>query len=97
MGPTKLFIYPFGARPDGDDVNKTGPIFRYIQSQGFRYFASVGIDSFSKIKTDIDAVIGDRMHADGDTLRTQRERYLKFYDAKLVFDLKVRPKYGVNW
>ena len=65
IGPTKLLFYPFGSRPDGDDVNKTGPIFKYLQSVGFRVFASVGIDSFSKIKTDIDAVICDRMHADG--------------------------------
>jgi hypothetical protein len=97
VGPTKLMIYPFGARPDGDDVTKEGPIFKYLQSRGFRVFASVGTSSYSKIKMDIDAVICDRMHADGDTLRTQRDRYLKFYDAKLVFDSKVRPDYGVKW
>jgi hypothetical protein len=57
----------------------------------------VGKESYSKIKTNISAVICDRMHADGDTLRTQRERYLKFYDAKLVFDYAVRPDYGVKW
>ncbi|SHH95260.1 hypothetical protein SAMN02745823_01640 [Sporobacter termitidis DSM 10068] len=96
IGPTKLMIYPFGARPDGGDVTKTGPIFKYLQSKGFRVFASVGIDAFSKIKPDIDAVINDRMHADGDTLRGQRDRYLKFYDAKLVFDT-ARPNYGVSW
>jgi hypothetical protein len=97
IGPTKLYFYPFGARPDGDDVQKTGPIFKYLQGLGFRDFASVGIDSYSKIKTDICAVICDRMHADGTTLRTQRSRYLKFYDAKLVFDSGVRPDYGTKW
>lgn len=97
VGPTKLFFYPFGARPDGGDVQQTGPIFKFLQSKGFRVFASVGIDPYSKIKTDISAVICDRMHADGDTLRTQRNRYLKFYDAKLVFDAAVRPDYGVKW
>ncbi len=96
VGPTTLYFYPFGARPDGDDVRKTGPIFTYLQGLGFRVFASVGIESYSKIKTDINAVICDRMHPDGATLRTQRERYLKFYDAQLVFD-DVRPDYGVNW
>ncbi|NLA88027.1 MAG: hydrolase [Clostridiales bacterium] len=96
VGPTTLYFYPFGARPDGDDVRKTGPIFNYLQSLGFRVFASVGIESYTKIKTDITAVICDRMHPDGATLRTQRERYLKFYDAKLVFD-DLRPDYGVNW
>jgi len=97
VGPTKLFIYPFGSRPDGSDVNKSGPVFKYLQSQGFRYFASVGSGPYSKIKTDVDAVICDRMHADGVTLRTQRDTYLKFYDAKLVFDASVRPNYGVSW
>ncbi|UOO36813.1 hydrolase [Oscillospiraceae bacterium CM] len=97
VGPTSLYIYPFGARPDGDDVKKSGPILKYLQGQGFRIFSSVGISAFSEIKTDLDAVICDRMHADGSTLRTQRARYLKFYDAALVFDAAVRPNYGVNW
>ncbi len=97
VGPTNLLFYPFGARPDGDDVQQTGAIFKYLQGKGFRVFASVGIDPYVKIKTDISAVICDRMHPDGSTLRTQRDRYLKFYDAKLVFDTDVRPDYGTNW
>ena len=97
VGSTKLFIYPFGARADGNDVSETGEIFEYLQSKGFRIFASVGSESYSKIKTDICAVICDRMHADGDTLRKFREKYLKFYDAKLVFDYDVRPDYGNTW
>lgn len=97
VGPTTLFFYPFGARPDGDDVQQTGQIFKYLQGKGFRIFASVGIDAYSKIKSDISAVICDRMHADGSTLRTQRTRYLKFYDAKLVFDYDTRPEYGTKW
>lgn len=96
VGPTKLYFYPFGARPDGDDVQKTGAIFKYLQGKGFRIFASVGIDPYYKIKSDISAVICDRMHPDGSTLRTQRDRYLRFYDAKLVFDA-ARPDFGVNW
>jgi hypothetical protein len=97
VGSTKLFFYPFGARPDGDDVQQSGEIFKYLQAKGFRVFASVGYESYSKIKSDICAVICDRMHADGDTLRRSRERYLKFYDAKLVFDYDVRPDYGNSW
>jgi hypothetical protein len=96
VGPTKLYFYPFGARPDGDDVQKTGAIFKYLQGEGFRVFASVGIDPYYKVKTDISAIICDRMHPDGSTLRTQRDRYLRFYDAKLVFDAS-RPDFGVNW
>lgn len=96
VGPTSLLIYPYGARPDGDDVTQSGPVFTYYQSVGFRVFASVGIESYSKIKSDICAVICDRMHADGASLRRERERYMKFYDAKDVFDPS-RPDYGVNW
>ncbi|MFR6694176.1 MAG: polysaccharide deacetylase family protein [Dysosmobacter sp.] len=62
IGPTPILYYPHGARPDGDDVQSTGPIFKYLQEQGFRVFASVGISSYSKIKTDICAVICDRLH-----------------------------------
>ena len=36
VGPTNIIFYPHGARPDGDDVKLTGPIFQYLQSQGFQ-------------------------------------------------------------
>ncbi len=100
VGPTQILFYPHGARPDGDDdVRQTGPQFRWLQEQGYRVFASVGVDSFSKIKSDISAVICDRLHPDGTTLRSarERERYLRFYDAKDIIDLKNRPNYGVGW
>ena len=97
VGETKLFIYPFGSRLDGDDVNKTGPAFRYYQELGFRVFASVGTEPYSKIKSDIAAVICDRMHADGISLRKERNRYMKFYDAKEVFDPMRKSKYGNSW
>lgn len=96
VGPTTLLIYPYGSRPDGDDVQQSGAIFTYYQSKGFRVFSSVGYESYSKIKTDICAVICDRMHADGGTLRRERDRYLKFYDAAEVFD-DSRPDFGTNW
>ena len=97
VGPTDILFYPHGERPDGDDWHRTGPIFRYLQSQGFRVFCSVGAESFSYIKKDICAVICDRMHPDGTTLRHFRNSYLRFYDAKEVMDLKDRPKRGVGW
>ena len=97
VGPTNILFYPHGARPDGNDWHKTGPMFQYLQSMGFRVFASVGVNSFSYIKDDISAVICDRLHPDGTTLRKQRDRYLQFYDAKDIIDLEVRPDLGVNW
>ncbi len=97
VGETTLLFYPHGARPDGGDWTNTGEVFKYLQSLGFRVFASVGIESFSYIKNDICAVICDRLHPDGTTLRHSRDTYLKFYDAKDVFDYDVRPDYGYDW
>ena len=59
----------------------------------------MGIESFSYIKKDLCAVICDRLHPDGKTLRSgrERERYLQFYDAKDIIDLNVRPDLGVTW
>lgn len=97
VGETSILFYPHGARPDGGDWQQTGPAFQYLQSVGFRVFASVGIESFSFIKKDISAVICDRLHPDGTTLRGAREKYLQFYDAKDIMDIDVRPDYGVKW
>lgn len=100
VGPTTVLFYPHGERPDGDDWHQTGPAFRYLQSKGFRIFASVGINSFSCIKKDISAVICDRLHPDGKTLRGSEkvvQWYAPFYDTKAVIDLEARPDRPVLW
>lgn len=97
VGETTILFYPHGERPDGNDWTLTGPAFQYLQSQGFRVFCSVGVESFSFIKKDISAVICDRLHPDGTTLRHSRDRYLQFYDAKDIIDLTVRPEREVSW
>ena len=99
VGETSVLFYPFGGRLDGDDVQQSGPAFRWMKEHGFRIFCSVGIDSWSKCKSDISAVICDRLHPDGTTLRSAkaRERYMKFYDAKDIIDLSVRPQREVGW
>lgn len=97
VGETPILFYPHGERPDGNDWTLTGPAFQYLQSQGFRVFCSVGVESFSFIKKDISAVICDRLHPDGTTLRHSRDRYLQFYDAKDIIDLEVRPQREVSW
>ena len=99
VGETPVLFYPFGGRLDGDDVQQSGPAFRWMQQHGFRILCSVGIDSWSKCKSDISAVICDRLHPDGTTLRSAkaRERYMKFYDAKDIIDLSVRPQREVGW
>lgn len=83
---TQILFYPHGGRPDGDDWHQTGERFKYLQSQGFRIFASVGTSSFSYVKPDISAVICDRLHPDGTTLRHSRSRYLQFYNAEDIMD-----------
>jgi len=97
VGPTQIFFNPHGGRPDGDDWHQTGERFQYLQSQGFRIFASVGTSSFSYVKPDISAVICDRLHPDGTTLRHSRSRYLQFYNAEDIMDTQVRPDLGVDW
>lgn len=99
IGETTILFYPHGARPDGGDWKQTGEEFRYLQGLGYRVLCSVGVSSFSHIKTDISAVICDRLHPDGTTLRSARslERYMKFYDAREVIDLDSRPKRAVEW
>lgn len=97
VGETHLLFYPQGGRPDGGDVNQTGPVFTYLQESGFRIFCSMGVESYSKIKKDISAVICDRLHPDGSTLRWSRDRYLRFYDAKDILDTSVRPDLGYRW
>ena len=96
VGETTILFYPHGERPDGNDWKQTGEAFRYLQAQGFRVFCSVGIESFSYIKKDICAVICDRLHPDGKTLRWSRNRYLQFYDAKDIMDIGVRPDLGIG-
>jgi len=99
VGETSVLFYPFGGRLDGDDVRQSGPALTWMQEQGFRIFCSVGIESWSKCKSDISAVICDRLHPDGTTLRSAKslERYMKFYDAREVIDLESRPERDVGW
>jgi len=97
VGDTKIFIYPFGSRLDGSDVNATGPALRYYQEIGFRIFASVGREPYTQIKNDSTAVILDRMAVDGNSLRLRRERFLRFFDAKEVFDPLRPSEYEVDW
>ena len=100
VGETPVLFYPFGGRLDGDDVKQSGPAFQWMQQQGFRIFCSVGIDSWSKCKSDISAVICDRLHPDGTTLRGSDKVlswYSQFYDARDIIDLSVRPQREVGW
>jgi len=39
----------------------------------------------------------DRMNSDGITLRRARDRFMRFYDAKLVFDPLRSSEYETLW
>ncbi|MEA4826513.1 MAG: hypothetical protein VB130_07760 [Clostridium sp.] len=60
-------------------------------------FYFVGKESYEKILRDTRAVLGDRMAIDGIALRNKRQRFIKFYDAKEVIDLNVRPRIKVKF
>jgi len=96
VGDTSIFIYPYGARLDNGDVWSTGPALLFYHDLGFRIFASVGREPFSRIKPDISAVMLDRMPVDGHSLRNRRSQFIRFFDAAEVFD-NSRPNYGVSW
>ena len=96
VGETKIFIYPYGSRLDGGDVWDTGPALQFYNDLGFRFFASVGYEPFSRIKPDIPAVMLDRMAVDGNTIRNRRDTFIRFFDVAEVFD-QSRPNYGVSW
>jgi len=92
-------IYPFGSRLDGGDVwvaNAGQALRYYIEELGFRMFASVGSEPFVLIRDDVPAVMMDRMASDGITLRNRRERFLRLYDAREIFDDR-RPNFGNTW
>jgi len=99
LGDTIIFIYPYGSRLDGSDIFRDTPgpgLKHYVDELGFRMFLSVGREPFARARTDIAAVIMDRMLVGGTTLRGARDRYIKFFDAEEVFD-SMRPAGEVSW
>jgi len=97
VGPTQIFIYPFGERLDGDDSGSPGPAFRFYVDLGFRLFASVGSRYYTEIKADVTAVRMDRMLVGGRTLRHQPSIISRFFDPRDVFDPARPEEYGNSW
>lgn len=87
IGPTQVYIYPFGSSiPEGSTQ------FQYLQSQGFKLFCAVGIESYEKISTHTNAVMTDRRHMDGMGFRKLREKNLDLFDSNEIMDVNLRPK-----
>ena len=83
VGPTDILVYPFGS-PAASAAAK-----KILTDHGFRIFCGVGVNPFTRFDPD-GTLFMDRMHPDGTSLRHQRDTYLRFYDANLVFD-PIRP------
>jgi len=108
VGDTIILIYAHGERLDGNDVwrETAGPALRhYVDELGFRMFASVGDEPFSRVRSDVPAVMMDRMNVDGIALRGQqhvvrsgmrRGDYEIYYNVRDVFD-PLRPEGNVAW
>lgn len=98
VGPTNTCSIPTAAVRRGR-LAQDRPRLPVPAEPGLRIFASVGINSFSYIKDDISAVICDRLHPDGTTLRNGKalKWYEQFYDAREIIDLDVRPNLGTTW
>lgn len=85
VGPTDIYIYPFGSRTKTDD-----PKFSYLVSKGFRIFFGVGPHAYEEFSNG--TVLGLRRHIDGIALKSQRSLNLPFFDADKIIDRTVRPK-----
>jgi len=110
VGNTIIMIYAHGERLDGNDVwrETAGPALRhYVDELGFRMFASVGREPFTRSRSDVPAIMMDRMNVDGIALRGQqrvvRERdnlllvdYEIYYNVRDVFD-PLRPEGNTAW
>lgn len=78
VGPTDIFIYPYGSRVDDKD-----PKFAYLRSQGFDVFCSVGPAPYKIYRNG--TLQMDRRHIDGVALRTQAKRLEPLFgDADLL-------------
>ncbi len=88
VGPTAIYIYPYGARVYPDDSK-----YKYLQSMGFDMFCAVGSSSY--IKYEKDSIMQDRMHIDGIGLHYQARLYTHMFSSKKILD-PVRPPFPAN-
>ena len=86
VGDTQIYIYPHG-----DSIRESGEKFKYLRSKGFNLFYSVDSESTEIMSKNIPVVHGGRLAIDGVSMRNRRGKFLKFFDAKEVLDLKSRP------
>lgn len=82
-GRVNVYIYPYGSRVETDSKK-----YHRLVNSGFDILCSVGPAPYVKVKPD--ALMMDRRHIDGISLKTQGERMLGLFNASEVID-SVRP------
>lgn len=83
IGPTDVYIYPFGASVKPED-----PKFKSLQNAGFKVFCSVGPNPYLKYAKQY--MLMDRRHIDGIALLQQGESVRDLFDSEEIID-PVRP------
>lgn len=86
LGPTNIYIYPFGSSLNHDD-----PKFQYLLDSGFQVFYGVGPNPYLKITSDY--ILMDRRHIDGLALHYQSDLLIGLFDSKAILD-PVRPAFN---
>jgi hypothetical protein len=85
VGPTPLFIYPYGARADYNSEK-----FKYLVKSGFKVISAVGPTSYTKVING--AYTMDRRHMDGIGFILQPHTMTDLFDVNYVLDTVNRPK-----
>lgn len=83
VGPTDVYVYPFGAGLDPDDAK-----FKYLLGRGFRVFYGIGPIPFLRMTDQWMAM--DRVQVDGISLETEQKMLAPFFDAHTVLDRAAR-------
>ena len=84
IGPTPLYIYPYGARADYHS-----PKFKYLVDSGFKVISAVGPNSYTKVING--AYTMDRRHMDGIGFIDQPHTMTDLFDVDYVLDKVNRP------
>jgi len=83
IGPTNVYVYPFGA-----SVTSSDPKFKYMQQNGFNIMCGVGDREYTYFGADF--IVLDRRHVDGIALLKQPYELVDLFDPAEVVD-SVRP------
>ncbi len=79
IGKTPVYIYPYGST-----VKVTDPKFDMFAEKGFKILCGVGNSAYYYYASN--AVVTQRWHFDGISLRFQKDQLKKFFDASSVMD-----------